>query len=416
MQTAAHARAAAMPSATVFGILFAVSSVHMLNDSMQTVVTALFPVFERSLQLTFAQMGWLGFALNMTSSVMQPVVGLYSDKRPTPGMLPVGMAISLLGMAGLAVAPNFLLLVLAVMLVGIGSAVFHPEGSRVVYFAAGDRRGLAQSIYQVGGNAGSSLAPLMTIFIFIPLGQFGAIWGTLLAAAAIAILMFVVPWYRMQLHAYGAPSKRKARPVDAEAGGGGSLAAAARIDRTVWLALALLIVIVFARSWYGAAMGSFYQFYLRDDYGISIETAQVALFLYLAAGVAGTLLGGMAADRFGRKRMMIFSIVGAAPFALMLPYLPLPWVYPVVAVIGFVMMSGFSVSVVYAQELLPGNVGLASGLITGFAFGMGALGGVVLGNAGDYYGSMSPVIQASSYLPLFGLLAFLLPKDRRAAS
>lgn len=408
MNTAAGTSAAVRTTATVYSILFAVSAIHMLNDSMQTVVTALFPVLRDSLSLTLSQIGWLSFALNMTSSVMQPVVGLYSDRRPTPGMLPIGMAMSLLGIAGLAFAPNYWTLLLATVFIGIGSAVFHPEGSRVVYFAAGDRRSLAQSIYQMGGNAGSMLAPLMTIAIFIPLGQRGAAWGMLLAGAAIAVALYIVPWYRGQLAAYGAPVRRKGKAADGTSAGDGLS------GRMVAFALTLLVLIVFARSWYAAGINNFYPFYLEDKFGVSKQTAQLALFLYLGAGVAGTFFGGIWGDRFGRKNMIIFSIVGSAPFALALPHLPLEAIFPVVAVLGFIMMSGFSVSVVYAQELMPRNVGMASGLIVGLAFGMGALGAVVLGEWMSAIGENPiPVIDAVSYLPLLGLLAFLLPKDRR---
>lgn len=407
MNTAAQTRVA-VQTATVYSILFAVSAIHMLNDSMQTVVTALFPVLRDSLALTLSQIGWLSFALNMTSSVMQPVVGLYSDRHPTPGMLPVGMGMSLLGIAGLAFAPNYWTLLLATVFIGIGSAVFHPEGSRVVYFAAGERRSFAQSIYQMGGNAGSMLAPLMTIAIFIPLGQRGAAWGMLLAAAAIAVALYVVPWYRTQLAAYGVPVKRKGKAADGQTLHDGLS------GRTVAFALTLLVLIVFARSWYAAGINNFYPFYLEDKFGVSKQTAQLALFLYLGAGVAGTFFGGIWGDRFGRKNMIIFSIVGSAPFALALPYLPLEAIFPVVTVLGFIMMSGFSVSVVYAQELMPRNVGMASGLIVGLAFGMGALGAVVLGEWMSAIGENPiPVIDAVSYLPLIGLLAFLLPKDRR---
>jgi len=407
LNTAVQTRVA-VQTATVYSILFAVSAIHMLNDSMQTVVTALFPVLRDSLALTLSQIGWLSFALNMTSSVMQPVVGLYSDRHPTPGMLPVGMGMSLLGIAGLAFAPNYWTLLLATVFIGIGSAVFHPEGSRVVYFAAGERRSFAQSIYQMGGNAGSMLAPLMTIAIFIPLGQRGAAWGMLLAAAAIAVALYVVPWYRTQLAAYGVPVKRKGKAAD------GRTLHDGLSGRTVAFALTLLVLIVFARSWYAAGINNFYPFYLEDKFGVSKQTAQLALFLYLGAGVAGTFFGGIWGDRFGRKNMIIFSIVGSAPFALALPYLPLEAIFPVVTVLGFIMMSGFSVSVVYAQELMPRNVGMASGLIVGLAFGMGALGAVVLGEWMSAIGENPiPVIDAVSYLPLIGLLAFLLPKDRR---
>jgi FSR family fosmidomycin resistance protein-like MFS transporter len=401
----ASARTAAVRSATVYSVLLAISSVHMLNDSMQAVVSALFPILEKSLDLTYAQIGWIAFTLNMTSSVMQPVVGYLSDKRPAPWMLPVGMGLSLLGMAGLAYAPGFYWVLLAVMFIGLGSAVFHPEGSRVVNFAAGGRRGLAQSIYQVGGNFGSSLAPLMTMYIFFPLGQPGAVWGTLLAAAAIAVLLRVVPWYRRQLAIHGKPIKRPAKIAPD---------AASRERTVVIFALTLLIILVFSRSWYFSGISTFYQFYAADHYGMSVKAAQLPIFLFMAAGVLGTFFGGVLADRLGRKKMILFSIGGAAPFALLLPHVSIHWIYPVSFVLGFILMSGFSVSVVYAQELLPGKVGMASGLITGLAFGMGALGAVVLGKAAEIWG-LADVMNWSSYLPLLGLLAVLLPPDRREA-
>ncbi|MCQ6559510.1 MFS transporter [Paenibacillus mendelii] len=405
MATGASTRAAAVQTGTVYAILFAISSVHMLNDTMQAIVTAMFPVVRTSLDLSLGQIGWVAFALNMTSSVMQPVVGFLSDKRPAPWMLPLGMVLSLIGVAGLAYSPGFWTLMLAVMFVGLGSAIFHPEGSRVVYFAAGGRRGLAQSIYQVGGNAGSSLAPLMTIFIFVPLGQSGAVWGTLLAAAAIIILLRVVPWYRTQLAVHGKPVKR---PVKSAAGP----ADTSQVRRNVGFALFLLVLLVFARSWYTTGISTYYQIYLEDFRGYSLKAAQVPIFLFMAAGVLGTFLGGILADRFGRKRMILISIGGAAPFALLLPYLPSALIYPVIFILGVVLLSGFSVSVVYAQELLPGKVGMASGLITGLAFGMGAIGAVIIGEAGDIWG-LDRVLTWSSFLPLIGLLAIALPPDRR---
>lgn len=396
----------ALKIATVYAILIAISSVHLMNDMMQSVVTALFPVLVDSLHLSLAQIGWIAFTLNMTSSVMQPVVGLISDKRPAPWMLPVGMFSSMLGMAGLAFAPNFYLVLLAVVFVGLGSAVFHPEGSRVVHLAAGNRRAFSQSIYQVGGNFGHMLGPLMTMVIFIPFGQKGAIWGTLLAAAAIIILMKVVPWYKAHLAIHDGKLQRK------KAAGHTRVVLAPKV---VAFALSILFAIVFARSWYAAAIGNYYQFYVEDTYGLTIKAAQVPLFLFLAAGVAGTFFGGIMADRIGRKKMMLISILGAAPFALVLPHLPLAWVYPLIVLLGFILQSGFSVSVVYAQELMPGKVGTASGLITGLAFGMGGLGAVVLGYMADAY-TLGFVMVMCSVLPLIGLLAILLPKDRREAA
>ncbi len=390
--------------ATVYTILVAISSIHLMNDMMQVVVSALFPVLKDTLQLNLAQIGWIAFTLNMTSSVLQPAVGLVSDNRPAPWMLPFGMFASLLGMIGLAFAPNFYLLLGAVVLVGLGSAVFHTEGSRVVHLAAGNRRAFAQSIYQVGGNFGHMLGPVMTMFIFLPLGQKGAIWGTLLAATAIIISLKVVPWYKRRLDDYnGMLQKRKAAGADQTA----------LAPRVIAIALSILCVIVFARSWYVAAIGNFYQFYVVETYQLTIKAAQIPLFLFMAAGVAGTFCGGMLADRIGRKRMMLISIVGAAPFALLLPHLPLFWLYPLIVVLGFILQSGFSVSVVYAQELLPGKVGTASGLITGLAFGMGGLGAVVLGYLADWH-TLGYVMGLCSALPLLGLLGVWLPKDRRS--
>ncbi|WP_048749857.1 MFS transporter, partial [Paenibacillus sp. P22] len=377
MSASQSARIGAARTGTIYAILIAISAVHMLNDSMQSVIPALYPIFQDTLNISYTQIGWLTFTLQMTSSVMQPVVGLVSDRKPSPWMLPVGMLMSMIGMAGMAFAPSFGMLIFFIVFVGLGSAVFHPEGSRVVYFAAGGRRGFAQSIYQVGGNFGQSLAPLMTIFIFIPLGQRGAVWGTLLAAAAILILLKVVPWYRKQLEEHGKPVKKAAVPR-------GELSIDAKKHKNVVaFALSVLILLVFARSWYGAAIGTFYQFYLIHDYGLSKQAAQVPLLLFMIAGVVGTFFGGMVSDRIGAKRTMLLSILGAAPFTLLLPHLPLVWMYPVAALIGLIIQASFSVSVVYAQELMPGRVGMASGLITGFAFGMGALGAVVLGKLGD---------------------------------
>jgi len=398
---------ATIKSLTVYSILFMVSAVHMLNDSMQVVVSALFPIFQTSLNLSYAQIGWIAFTLNMTSSVMQPVVGLWSDRRPMPWLLIIGMLCSMVGIAGLAFAPNFWVVLCCVIGIGLGSAVFHPEGSRVVYLAAGNKRGLAQSIYQVGGNFGSSLAPLMTIFIFVPLGQGGAIWGTLLAAAAIGILLYVVPWYSRQLAQHGTvPIKKK--KVSTED------AASSIPSKVVYIGIGILLVIVFARSWYSAAIGNYYQFFAREEYGLTIQQAQIPLYLFMIFGVVGTFFGGMLADRIGRRTMMIVSLVGSIPLALLLPHLSLVWIYPVISLLGFVLQSGFSVSVVYAQEIMPGKVGTASGLVTGFAFGMGAVGSVVLGSLADLK-SMEFVMVATSLLTLIGLLSFVLPKDRARA-
>ncbi|MFB9275695.1 MFS transporter [Cohnella cellulosilytica] len=407
MATIAGAKGAANPGTkTVLPVLFAISLVHMLNDSMQAVVPALYPILQESLSLSMVQLGWIGFMINMTSSVMQPVVGAYSDKRTLPNMLPIGMGLSLIGMVGLAFSPHFWMLLLAVVFIGLGSAIFHPEGSRVVYFAAGGRRGFAQSIYQVGGNAGSTLGPLMTALIFVHLGQIGAIWGTLFAGFAIAVLLGLLPWYKRKLAEW-----EEHRTKNAAARAAGSTVVEKASHPRLKFAMGMLVFLVFARSWYHSGIGSFYQFYLKFDYGLTTQQAQIPVFLFLAAGVLGTFFGGVLADRFGLKNMIVFSIAGASPLALLLPHLPLFWVYPLIALLGFVILSGFSVSVVYAQFLMPANVGMASGLTTGLAFGMGAIGGVALGQAIDMFG-INDVMFAISFFPLVGLFALLLPSDR----
>ncbi|MCC3374801.1 MFS transporter [Cohnella sp. REN36] len=385
-------------------VLLAISFVHMMNDSMQAVVPAMYTVLEKSLSLSYVQVGWITFALNMTSSVMQPVVGSYTDRTSRPYLLPLGMAFSLLGMVGIALAPAFWSVLVAVLFIGLGSAIFHPEGSRVVYFAASGKRGFAQSVYQVGGNAGSSLAPLMAYAIFIPFGQFGAIWGTLFAGLAIAVLLGLVPWYRKQLDNWKASGAKK--------GAKGGVGLERKSHPRVVFAMSLLVFIVFGRSWYHSGISGYYQFYLIEHYGLTTQQAQIPTFLFLAAGVLGTFLGGVTADRIGLKNMIVFSIAGAIPFSLMLPYLPLWLVYPAIFLLGLILLSGFSVAVVYAQHLMPAKVGMASGLTTGLAFGMGAIGAVVLGRAADLFG-MTSVMQTIGFLPFVGLLAILLPSDRK---
>lgn len=388
-----------VPQPTMYRILFAIGIVHLLNDTMQSVIPATFPILAQSMKLSYVQLGWIAFTLNITSSVMQPLVGWFSDKHPLPYMLPLGMTSSLLGMLGLAFASTFEMVLLSVVFIGLGSAAFHPEGSRVAYMAAGERRGLAQSIYQVGGNSGQSLAPLMTALIFVPLGQFGAIWFTAIAALAIMILLYVSIWYKDQLMYF--PRIKKS---------GKKGAISTKRKKQVLFAILVLIFLVFARSWFSTAISNYYQFYLINYYGLEIKEAQYYIFAFLAAGVAGTFMGGPLADRFGKRNILLFSMLGAAPLALMLPHVALEWVYPLFIAMGFILLSSFSVSVVYAQELFPGRVGMVSGLIVGLAFGLGALGSVVLGKMADVYG-LKTVMNFCSVLPLLGIATILLPSD-----
>ncbi|EKS8376015.1 Fosmidomycin resistance protein [Bacillus thuringiensis] len=387
---------------TIYRILFAISFGHFLNDSMQAVVPALFPILEKTMNLSYMQVGWIAFALNMTSSIMQPVFGMYSDKRPSPFLLPLGMFSSMLGMIGLAFAPNFIIVIISVLFIGLGSAVFHPEGARVAYMAAGAKRGLAQAIYQVGGNTGNSLAPIFTALIFVPLGQIGSLGFTAFAAVGIVLLIFVSNWYKNEL-ATGAVRRKKRAALEAEN---------AIVSTHIKFVIILLVFLTFVRSWYGAGIGNFYQFYLIEHYGLSIKNAQYFVFAFMIAGVLGTFFGGPLADRFGKKNIIVFSMLGSAPLALLLPHVSLVWVVPLFLCIGFISSSSFSVIVVYAQELVPGKVGMVSGLIVGLAFGLGALGAVVLGKLADIY-SLQFIMLLCSCLPLIGLTSWLLPSDKK---
>jgi MFS transporter, FSR family, fosmidomycin resistance protein len=404
MSLAATTRAGlqADPRPTLYRILFAVSLVHLFNDSIQSVIASINPILKTEMGLTYTQIGLVGFMLNFTASIMQPVVGLYTDAKPSPYLLPLGMVSTFLGMLTLAFATSYPLVLLSVFLVGIGSAVFHPEGSRVASMAAGSRRGLAQSIYQVGGNAGQALAPLMTIFIFYKLGLRGAIWFTLVAGAAIAVQYGISVWYRGQLQL----RPKKAKNTDVR------IVSADR-KRRIAFAMTMLLFFVFARSWYGACISNFYAFYAIDHFHLADEShAQLYIFLFLAAGAVGTFFGGPLSDRFGRRNLIFFSMLGSAPFALILPYAGPQLAFWLLTIMGFILLSSFSVTVVYAQDLLPGKVGTVSGLVIGLAFGLGALGAVSLGSLAD---NTSPdfVLKLCSFLPLFGLVTFFLPSDTK---
>ncbi|WP_435921541.1 MFS transporter [Paenibacillus sp. DYY-L-2] len=384
--------------ATVYSILMSVSLVHLLNDSIQSVIPAIFPILQGSLKLSFTQIGWIAFTLNITASMFQPLIGLYTDKKPKPLLLPVGVVFSLFGMVVLAFATDFWQVILSVILIGVGSSVLHPEASRVAHLAAGPRKGLAQSIFQTGGNIGQALAPVFTALIFVPLGQFGILWFTLAALAAIVVQVYVARWYRDDINRRAARKTKlapKANPLPA-----GKVA----------YAIGILIMLLFSKFVYMASMTGFYAFYLIDKHGVSTQQAQVFLFVLLVAGALGTFAGGPMADRFGRRNMIWFSILGTAPFSLLLPYANLFWSGVLCFFIGFILLSGFSVIVVYAQELLPGKVGTVSGLFFGLAFGLGGLGSVVLGTLADQT-NIAFVIQICAYLPLIGLLAAFLPTD-----
>lgn len=397
-----HAAAEKRPNAavTLYPILFAISFVHLLNDVIQSVIPAIFPILKDAMNLSYFQIGMIGFALNLTASMMQPVVGLYTDIRPSPYLLPLGMVSTFLGMLGLAFAPNYEVVLLSVILVGIGSAVFHPEGARVANMAAGPRRGLAQSIFQVGGNSGQALAPVMAALVFVPLGQQGAVWFTLAAALAIAVQVYIARWYRESI-----ALRPRSKAADRTGAGGGRRLAVAS-------AMLILILFILARSWYHTGIMSYYPFFLIEEHGIRLEQAQLFIFLFLAAGAVGTFLGGALSDIFGRRNMMLLSMLGVAPLALLLPHVGLAWAYVICLVSGFLLLSSFSVIVVYAQELIPGKIGTVSGLTIGLAFGMGAIGAAVLGGLADSFG-IRKIMEWTSLLPLVGPILLLLPSDRK---
>jgi MFS transporter, FSR family, fosmidomycin resistance protein len=387
---------------TMYNILFIIGFVHLLNDTIQAVVPAMFPILQQSMGLTFTQLGLIAFALNLTSSIIQPVVGFYTDKKPSPYALPIGLCFTFVGVLGIALAPSFSLVLISVIFIGLGSATFHPEGSRVAYMAAGNRRGFAQSIYQVGGNAGQALAPLITVLIIVPFGQFGSIWFTLVAALAIGLLIYIARWYKEQVQL----SAKKKRSEKARVQG------SPETRRIVMFAIILLVFLVFARSWFHAGISNFYVFYLMEQFNFSVEKALIYIFIFLGAGAVGTLAGGPLADRYGKRNILMLSMLGSAPLALLLPHVGPVLSYVLLGAIGFIILSSFSVSVVYAQELVPGKIGMVSGLIVGLAFGMGAIGSVALGVIADWVGLTNTMLLVVS-LPLLGILTFFLPTDEK---
>jgi FSR family fosmidomycin resistance protein-like MFS transporter len=393
----ASSRSAVVARATAFGVLFAASGSHMLNDMMQSLAPALYPVFRSQLSLTFFQTGIITFTFQFTASLLQPIIGLALDRRPAPYALPVAMGFSLIGLAALAYAGSYPALLASVALIGVGSAVFHPEASRAARAASGGRYGLAQSLFQVGGNFGQSLGPLMAAFIVVPFGQRSVLAFTVLAFIAIVLLTHIARWHanhRAQRKAAGAT----ARPAPASP---------AVVRRT----MAILVVLVFSKVFYLASLQSYYTFYLIQTFGVSVQTSQVLLFVFLAAVAAGTYAGGPIGDRYGRKFVIWMSIVGVLPFTLLLPHLGLVGTAIDSVCVGLVLSSAFSAIVVYAQELTPGNVGAIAGLFFGLSFGLGGIGAAALGFLADRT-SLSFVYSVCAFLPAIGLLTYFLPDLR----
>jgi FSR family fosmidomycin resistance protein-like MFS transporter len=385
-----------------YRVLGAISLAHLMNDMIQSILLAIYPMFKADFSLSFSQVGLLTLTYQMSASLMQPAVGLYTDKRPLPFSLPVGMGFTLAGLLLLSVAPSYSVLLVAAALVGMGSSIFHPESSRVARMASGGRHGLAQSLFQVGGNAGSALGPLLAALVIIPHGQGSVAWFSAAALVGIVVLIGIGRWYTANLWRLK-PKARKAGP-------------ALTLDRRrVGLTLALLGLLVFSKYFYMASLNSYFTFYLMDKFELPIRSAQLFLFLFLAAVAAGTVVGGPVGDRVGRKAVIRVSILGVAPFTLMLPHANLFWTGVLVVIIGLVLASAFSAILVYAQELVPGKIGMISGLFFGFAFGMGGLGAAVLGRLADAT-SIDYVYRVCAFLPLLGLCAMFLPDIERKPS
>ncbi|VTU16399.1 MFS transporter [Variovorax sp. PBL-E5] len=382
-----------------FGVLGAISASHMINDMMQSLILAIYPILKGDFHLSFGQIGLITLTYQLTASLFQPMVGLYTDRRSTPYSLPVGMSFTLIGLILLAFAPSFAIVLLAAAFVGTGSSIFHPESSRVARMASGGRHGLAQSLFQVGGNTGSALGPLVAAAIIVPFGQHSVAWFGLAALVGILLLTQVSKWYAVQQAA------AKARPAQR--------AAAPPLPRgKVIGAIGVLLLLIFSKYFYIAGISSFYTFYLMDKFGVSVQSAQVYLFVFLFASALGTLVGGPVGDRIGRKPVIWASILGVAPFALLLPHADLFWTTTLTIIIGLILSSAFSAILVYAQELMPGKVGMVSGLFFGFAFGMGGLGAALLGLLADHT-SIDFVYRVIAYLPLLGIVAALLPSVER---
>jgi FSR family fosmidomycin resistance protein-like MFS transporter len=394
----------AVPAAPVFGILFALSFAHLVNDTLQSLIPAIYPILKAELRLDYSHIGLITLTNQLTASLLQPAVGAFTDRHPQPFSLALAMASTLVGLVLLSIAQNLTLVLLAVAFVGIGSSVFHPEASRVAHLSSGGRFGFAQSVFQVGGNAGSSLGPLLAAAIVVYRGQI--VWFSLLALFGILVVSRIGGWYRKHLASHY-PAKRNAS-LHRDPG---------LTRRRVAFSLGILIVLVFSKYFYLASMSSYYTFFLIQKFSLSVQNAQLHLFIFLAAIAAGTFLGGPVGDRIGRKAVIWVSILGAAPFALALPYANLFWCAVLSGIIGVILASAFSAILVYAQELVPGKVGTMSGLFFGLAFGLGGIGSAVLGAMADRRG-IQFVFQLCSYLPLIGLFTAFLPnlaRPRRSA-
>ncbi len=381
-------------SGTVFPVLWAISFCHMLNDTMQSLLPAIYPILKGGFNLSFGQIGLLTLVFQITASLLQPLVGRFTDRRPQPYSLSVGMGFTLVGLVTLGLAPSYIMLLVGAALLGMGSSIFHPESSRIARLASGGQHGLAQSVFQVGGNFGQSLGPLLAAFLVLPHGRSSLAWFALVALGGMGILGALGQWYKAQGHT---------RPVARKAAAAGGLPVP-----QVRRAMTVLVALMFSKFFYLASIVNYYIFFLMQRFHLSTQTAQVDLFIFMAASAAGTLIGGPIGDRIGRKRVIWVSIAGVIPFTLVLPYVGLAGTIGLSVIIGVVLSSAFSAIVVYAQELMPGQTGMVSGLFFGLAFGMGGIGAAVLGELADWT-SITFVYRICAFLPLIGLLTAFLP-------
>lgn len=384
---------------TVFSILFSISFAHLINDLIQAIIPSIYPILKENYHLSFSQIGLITFAFQFSASIFQPIVGYYTDKHPKPFSQIYGMLFSIAGVVSISFANNFYWIVISVIFIGIGSSIFHPESARISNLASGGKRGLAQSIFQVGGNFGTALGPLLVALIVVPNSQQYILWFLIAATIGLGILSKIAFWYRDHL----VLRNHKAQPF---------INLHNLPKRKVQLSIAILLIVIFSKFFYSASLSSYYQFYIIDKFNLTIQQAQYHMFIYLIAYAIGTILGGPLGDKIGRKYVIWISVFGATPFALMLPYVNLFWTDVLMVIIGIIISSAFPAILVYAQELVPKKLGMVSGLFYGFAFGMGALGSAMLGKLADYR-SIEYVYHVCSYLPIIGIICYFLPNLKK---
>lgn len=393
---------------TALNILFLLGLSHMFNDILQSIISAIYPLLKDSLLLTFAQIGIISLVFQLSSSIFQPIIGLVTDKKPQPYSLVIGMSLNLIGILTLSISHSLGMVLIAVFLTGLGSSIFHPEASRLAYMASGGKYGMAQSLFQVGGNLGGSLGPLLVAYIITPYGQQNIAWFGIIALISISVMFVISKWYKNNMYRLQVKKELKKEDETFE----NVKKASAIPQKKIVFAISILLVLIFSKYVYMASLTSYYTFYLIDKFAITTRNAQILLFVFLFAVALGTLLGGPIGDRIGRKYVIWGSILGVAPFTLMMPHVGLVATCVLSVVIGFILSSAFSAILVYAQELIPGKVGLIGGLFFGFAFGVAGIASAILGKIADQT-SIQYIYNICAYLPLIGLITIFLPKDKK---